>query len=72
MEKICEACVKLSKELVDRLEKLKVPDGHPHRKWKSFRQTLKTVWSKEKIEEVATKLAKLRTELDTHVIFSLK
>lgn len=72
LEDICRACVEVSKELVDRLEKLKVPDGHPHRKWKSFRQALKTVWSKEKIEEVADRLAKFRIELDTYVILSLK
>lgn len=72
LESICEACVKMSKELIDRLEKLKVPEDHPHRKWKSFRLALKTVWSKEKIEEVADRLAELRTELDTQVIFSLR
>jgi hypothetical protein len=72
LEDICEACVKVSKELVERLEKLKVPDGHQHRKWKSFRQALKTVCSKEKIEEVADRLAELRIELETYVILFLK
>jgi hypothetical protein len=55
---------------VDKLEKLKVPEGHPHKKWKSFRQALKSVWSKEKIKEVAQRRANLRMELDTHVIMS--
>jgi hypothetical protein len=72
LEKICDACVAVSKELVDKLEKLKVPEGHPHKKWKSFRQALKSVWSKEKVEETTERLAGLRVELDTHVIMSLR
>jgi len=69
---ICNGCIGISKDLTTRLEKLKVPSDHKHRKWESFKQTLKTVWTKEKIEEAAAKLAKLRTELDTHVIFSIR
>jgi hypothetical protein len=72
LEKICEECVAMSKELVDKLEKLKVPEGHPHKKWKSLRQALKSVWSKEKVEEISERLAALRTELDTHVITSIR
>lgn len=72
LETICEACVTVSKELVDKLENLKVPEGHSHKKWKSFRQALKTVWTKEKIEEVAQRLAKLRADLDTNVLLSIR
>ena len=72
LETICEACVTVSKEFVDKLENLKVPEGHSHKKWKSFRQALKTVWTKEKIEEVAQRLAKLRADLDTNVLLSIR
>jgi hypothetical protein len=72
LEKVCEECIAVSKELVEKLEKLKIPGRHPLKKWKSFRQALKSVWSKEKIEEVAQRLANLRMELDTHVVISLR
>jgi hypothetical protein len=49
-----------------------LPSGQKHRKWESFKLTLKTVWSKEKIEETTLKLARLRNELDTHVILSIR
>ncbi|KAE9379481.1 hypothetical protein N431DRAFT_451335 [Stipitochalara longipes BDJ] len=72
LQKICEECKAVSQELIEKLEKLKVPNGHPHKKWKSFRQALKYVWTKEKFEEVAQRLAHLRMELDSHVLVSLR
>jgi len=72
LEDICGRCVEVSKELVGRLEKLKVPADHKYREWKSFRQALKAVWGREKTEEMATRLAKLREELETHVLIELR
>jgi len=72
LEKICDECAAVSQQMIEKLEKLKVPKDHPHKKWKSFRQALKSVWSKDKIEEVAQKLANLRLELDTHVLMSVR
>jgi len=69
---ICEACLEVSKELIDKLDKLKVPDGHPHKKWKSIQQAFKTVYSKDKIEEILGRLVGLRNELNTNVLVSLK
>ncbi|PMD58378.1 uncharacterized protein K444DRAFT_563688, partial [Hyaloscypha bicolor E] len=71
LETICKECVTVSKELVDKLETLKVPGDHRYKKWKSFRQALKSVWSKEKIEAIAKRLYSLRAELNTHVVVSL-
>jgi hypothetical protein len=36
LQEICKECIELSNQLAVRLEKLEVPDGHPHKKWKSF------------------------------------
>ncbi|PMD37906.1 hypothetical protein L207DRAFT_635353 [Hyaloscypha variabilis F] len=72
LDSICNSCIEFSKDLVTRLEKLKVPGDSKHRKWGSLKQSIKSVWSEEKIEETATKLAKFRSELDTHVILSLR
>ena len=72
LRKICDECKAVSHELVGKLEKLKVPNGHPYKKWKSFRQALKSVWSKERIDELAQRLTNLRLELDSHVLLSLR
>jgi hypothetical protein len=72
LDTICNGCTDVSKDLISRLKRLKLPTDCKHRKWESFKLTLKIVWSKEKMEETAAKLAKLRSELDTHVIFSLR
>ncbi|KAH8744856.1 hypothetical protein BGZ57DRAFT_778706, partial [Hyaloscypha finlandica] len=81
LENICHGCNEVSKLLVSRLEDIQLPkdladpddsDGNnafrekAQRKWHSFRQALKTVWSKKEIDEIADRLARLRTELDTH------
>jgi len=72
LEAMCNECVTVSQELVNKLETLKVPGDHPYKKWKSFRQALKSVWSKEKIEAIAERLCSLRAELNTHVVVSLR
>ncbi|PMD34400.1 hypothetical protein L207DRAFT_468687 [Hyaloscypha variabilis F] len=68
---ICEECVKLSEKLLKKLEKLRLADGQNKRHWKSFRQALKTVWSKSSIDEIAKRLQSYRTELDSHILISL-
>ncbi|CZR60300.1 uncharacterized protein PAC_10196 [Phialocephala subalpina] len=65
---ICKECAEASDELIRRLGKLEVPTWSDKRKWKSFRQALKTVWSKQAIDEMAKRLQALRAELDTHIL----
>jgi hypothetical protein len=72
LETICKGCIEVSEDLTARLKKLMLPSDQKHRVWESFKLTLKTVLSKEKIEEADLKLAKLRSELDTHVILSIR
>jgi hypothetical protein len=69
---ICSECSQITKQLVKRLGGLKVPRETHNRKWKSFRQALKSVWSKREIDDMATKLDGLRSELDTHILVSLR
>jgi hypothetical protein len=71
LEDICRGCLDVSKELIPRLEKLKVMGGS-HRKWKSFRQALKSVWSKESIREIRERLLAYQVQLDTHTLLYLK
>ena len=72
LQKICMECSSVSTELLERLHQLKVPDQSKDRKWKSFRQALKSVWSKREIDNMGKKLSDLRAELDTEVLIQLR
>ncbi|KAE8446759.1 hypothetical protein EG329_011664 [Mollisiaceae sp. DMI_Dod_QoI] len=72
LEDLSASCAVLADELVSRLNKLKVADDAKHRKWKSFRQALKSVWSKEELDAMAAKLFEYRNQLEFHVLLSLK
>ncbi len=68
LKSICAQCVAASDELVSHLSLLKVPDGSVWRKWKSFREALKSVWSKKEIDAMAQRLNVLRSEIDSEVL----
>lgn len=68
LRKILDECDAVSKELLRNLHQLKAPENTTHRKWKSFRQALKSVWSKAEVDRMAGRLANPRSELDTEVL----
>lgn len=74
LELVVKSCRSIAAELDSRLQKLKlaVPTGKRHSKRKSFRQALKSVWSKEEVMECAERLRELRSELEIHVIIGLR
>lgn len=72
LELICNKCVAISNELLGRLDKLRVQDRENHRKWKSFRQALKSVWSKDGIEAIRKQLAACKDELGMHLIVATR
>jgi hypothetical protein len=72
LEAICEGCISVSKELITKIEKLRVGDGRRYRTFKGFRQALKIIWSKETVDEMAQRLKIFETELDAHPLLSLK
>ena len=72
LEVICNSCVDLSNELLARFEKLRVHEADKHRRWKSFRQALKSVWSKGEIDDIERRLNSYRKELDAHILVSLR
>ena len=63
---------KIAEELLKRLDKLKVKSDAKHRGWKSIRQALKSVWSKEKIDELSERLSLFRDQLQLHILVSMK
>jgi hypothetical protein len=72
LQHICKECSSISKELLRHLKDLEVPRGSKHRRWKSFRQALKSVWDKEGIDAMAKRLERLRNELHTQVLVGLR
>jgi hypothetical protein len=72
LQKICEKCVELSDELLSRLADLHVDETHKARKWKGLRQALKTLCSKEKINDIPERLKACSVELHLHLIMAIK
>jgi hypothetical protein len=63
---ICDLCKSSATELLGKLEGLKVKGNH--RLWKSFRQALKSVWTKEALDDLSNRLALLRSHLQTRIM----
>jgi hypothetical protein len=57
--------LKLAREMLDGLEKLKVKG--PPGKWKSLRKALKAVHTKKKVDSWTERLDTLRDQFNTHV-----
>jgi len=72
LEYISQGCVKISVELDALLQNLKVPAWQRHRRWGSLRQAFKSLWSKKEVQKCEEELAKLRDELEIHVLFDLR
>lgn len=68
VREICKDSLEASDELLRHLGELKVPTWSEHRKWKSFRQALKSVWSKQAVDQMAKRLEVLRAELNTYIL----
>jgi hypothetical protein len=69
-ETLSRACADLAVRLLERLNMAKAQGRF--RRWKSLRQALKSVWSKQDIEEMANRLHRFRSELQLHILVSLK
>jgi hypothetical protein len=72
LQVICEECAAVSEELLKHLRDIKVPKGQERRQWKSFRQALKRVWSKDGVDNVLRRLSTLRAEIDSQVLLLLR
>lgn len=61
-------CTKqVAEDLMAATEKLKLTEG-PHRRWRSFRQALATVWNKDEIEKLNRRLGQLRSQLQANMM----
>lgn len=72
LQAIAVQCSVMADELLLRLNCLKVPEGTRYRRWKSFRQALKSVWNKEDLDKMAATLSDYRSQLEMHILVSLR
>jgi N-terminal domain on NACHT_NTPase and P-loop NTPases len=70
LEGLCASCKTAADELLAALDKVKVKEKQ--RRWESIRKALRTVWSREKIQELERRLQKFREQLNSHVIVDLR
>lgn len=67
---LCEGIRKLSKELIETIEKVKA-DGQPN-KWSSFRQALRSVCKEHDIADLLQRLERYRRQLDSLLLLYLQ
>lgn len=70
LRELCQSCDAVATELLTVLGTVKVHGKQS--KWKSFRQALKSVWSKEDIALLEQRLARFRDELNLRVAVDLR
>ena len=70
LKQVAMDCQKIAVEFISILNKLKMHG--PRKRWKSFRQALKSYWSKERIEAVLRRLQLAREDLVLHLLVALK
>lgn len=70
LRELCDACGKVAAELLGALDKVRVSDRG--RKWQSLRKALKSMWTKDKIENLESRLATLRQELNLRINVGLR
>ena len=70
LQEVTLECIRLADDFSGAIDKVKITGGN--RKWKSFRQALKSVWRKEEIEERLVKLDRLRQQVLIHLLVVVK
>jgi hypothetical protein len=70
-EEICDGAANVATELLEKLASLKVQPGK-HRKWKTLKQAVRTLWSEERIETLLERLSRFKQALETRILFSLR
>lgn len=67
---IAEACTEIAKDILTRLEKLKLRESKSV--WASVSKALRAVWTKDELNALTKRLKAYVSELDTTILISLK
>ena len=70
LKEMARSCAEIAKSLMDELDKLRLTSDR-RVKWKSFRQALKAVWGKGRLDILANTLEMYRNELKTILQISI-
>jgi hypothetical protein len=71
IKQIAESTRVVSTELLSTLDKLRIRDG-PHRKWRTLRHAIESVWKRQKIVQMQTRLENLRNQLSIQIILQVR
>ena len=67
---IAKACKMIAEDILHRLEAMKIRE--PPTVWRSLRQALKVMWTKEELDALMKRLKAYISELDTAILVSMK
>ena len=67
---IAEACTMVAKDILDRLERLKIKESPTV--WKCVAKALKAAWSRDELNALTRRLKAYVSELDTNILISIK
>lgn len=70
LQSLSLSCQITANDLLVALDKVKVKDKQ--KKWESFRKALRSIWSEDEIRRLEERLAKLKEELNLHVVVRLR
>lgn len=70
LQSLSLSCQNAANDLLEALKKVTVKDKQ--QKWESVRKALRTVWSKDKLTGLEHRLAKLKAELNLHIVVHLR
>ncbi|KAI9704689.1 MAG: hypothetical protein M1820_005437 [Bogoriella megaspora] len=65
------SCEVVAAELLGAIESLKARDG-TNRRWATFRKALKSLWDKDKIDEIARRLDGFRSQLNLELVADIR
>lgn len=66
--RLAQACHEVAQNLLDITESLTLDPNTRHRRWRSFRQALKSVWKQGRIDELEDRLSTFRQEITLHLV----
>jgi hypothetical protein len=67
---LCNECIRLGEDMLHRLRGLKVQKGDTD--WKLVRKAASAMWSKKELDELSRQLASFRSQLELHVLVSVR
>ena len=72
LKNLCEECDVVSRELLVKLDTLKVRSRSRYKRWDSFRQAMKSMWNEGELRALEKRLEGIRTRLDTNLLICLR